>query len=416
MSKKLLIIGHTFPEPTTTAAGSRMLQLVGLFKEEGYEITFASTASRTQQTAIFKDEGIEEVSIRLNDISFDEFVFQLNPSVVLFDRYMTEEKFGWRVAEQCPNALRILDTEDLHFLRRAREEALKKDAPINLHSDTAKRELASILRCDLSLIISEYEMQLLTETFHIPEGILYYVPFLLDPVSEETKRGLPNFDQRKGFMTIGNLMHAPNVDSVKYLKNEVWPAIRKQLPNAELSVYGNYAPKHITEMHNPKEGFHIKGWAKDVDAVMNKARVCLAPLRFGAGLKGKLVDAMRCGTPSVTTNVGAEGISGEFPFGGMISDNLTDFVTHAVQLYLEEDIWLEKQENGFKILCKRFQKDRFSEAFMNMVRILQNNMEEHREEHFLGQVILHHSLQSTKYMSKWIEAKNRGRHFRREED
>src|SRR5690606_37474589 len=115
-------------------------------------------------------QNISVKNIQLNDASFDEFIKELNPEIVLFDRYISEEQFGWRVSENCPDVLKILDTEDLHFLRKAREEAVKKEIPVyeaNLFSETAKRELASILRCDLSLIISEYEMELLQNTFHI---------------------------------------------------------------------------------------------------------------------------------------------------------------------------------------------------------------------------------------------------------
>ena len=217
--KQLLIIGYTFPEPSTTAAGSRMMQLMELFTEENYQITFASTAAVSEKTADLQAQAISLENIKLNDVSFDEFIKKLKPEIVVFDRYITEEQFGWRVSEHCPNALKILDTEDLHFLRKAREEAVKNGKPItaaNLFSETTKRELASILRCDLSLIISEYEMELLQNTFKISPEILYYLPFLVETVSEE--KSFPSFNKRHNFLAIGNLLHAPNVDSVLQLK------------------------------------------------------------------------------------------------------------------------------------------------------------------------------------------------------
>ena len=138
--KQLLIIGHTFPEPSTTAAGSRMMQLIELFKEEKYQITFASTAAVSEKTANLQRQHISIENIKLNDVSFDEFIKKLNPEIVVFDRYITEEQFGWRVSENCPKALKILDTEDLHFLRKARQEAIKDGKPVseaNLFSETA---------------------------------------------------------------------------------------------------------------------------------------------------------------------------------------------------------------------------------------------------------------------------------------
>src|SRR5690606_12663340 len=94
------------------------------------------------------------------------------------DRFVSEEQFGWRVSQECPNAVQILDTEDLHFLRSAREKAFKKKEEINLYNETTIREIASILRCDLSLIISEFEMNLLLNEFHIAPELLYYLPFI----------------------------------------------------------------------------------------------------------------------------------------------------------------------------------------------------------------------------------------------
>src|SRR5210317_758099 len=130
LKKKLLIIGHTFPEPSTTGAGNRMMQLIELFLEEGYDITFASTANASERSVSLDHLGISVQEIHLNQTTFDTFIADLNPSVVMYDRFMTEEQFGWRVAECCPEALRILDTEDLHFLRKAREEAISLKMPI----------------------------------------------------------------------------------------------------------------------------------------------------------------------------------------------------------------------------------------------------------------------------------------------
>ncbi len=402
--KQALIIGHTFPEPDTTGAGSRMMQLLQLFLEEDYQITFASTATVSERTVNLGFYNISVKNILLNDASFDEFINELNPEIILFDRYISEEQFGWRVSETCPKALRILDTEDLHFLRKAREEVVKRDKPIseaNLFSDNAKREIASILRCDLSLIISEFEMELLQTTFKISQNILYYLPFLV----ENTSRKFPTFEMRQHFVAIGNLLHAPNVDAVLQLK-KLWPEIKKQLPAAEVHIYGAYAPQQISQLHNKKEGFLIKGWAKGLETTLKQYRLQLAYIRFGAGLKGKLVDAMCYGLPSVTTEVGAEGLCGNLPFGGMITASTDDFITMAVRLYSEEKTWHEAQQNGFKIIESRFQKHLFSEDFKRQILSLSQNLETHRQHNFIGQVLQHQSLQATKYMSKWIEAKN----------
>jgi spore coat polysaccharide biosynthesis predicted glycosyltransferase SpsG len=124
--KNLVIIGKVFPEPNSTAAGSRMLQLMDLFLTQNYQITFLSTASISENSFDLNSKNIQFQNIVLNDNSFDDLIKKLNPEIVIFDRFTTEEQFGWRVSEQVPNAVKILDTEDLHFLRNAREKALNK--------------------------------------------------------------------------------------------------------------------------------------------------------------------------------------------------------------------------------------------------------------------------------------------------
>ncbi len=408
--KSLLIIGITFPEPTTTAAGGRIMQIIQLFEEEGFEITFASTALPSERSVKFEEIGIRVENIVLNSSSFDAFILKLKPDIVLFDRYNSEEQFGWRVADHCPKAVRILDTEDLHFLRKARQKAVKENIPVakaHLFTEAAKRELASILRSDISLIISEAEMELLRTIFLIPKDLLYYLPFLVEALSKEKIGTLPKYEERDHFITIGNFRHTPNTDSVMFLKKDIWPGIKDRLPEAELHIYGAYAPKHITDLHNETDGFMIRGWTGDVSEVMEKARVCLAPLRFGAGLKGKLLDAMLNGTPSITTSIGSEGMQGEFPFAGMIEDEIDGIVNATVLLYSEKELWLAAQQNGFKIVENRFQKDSFSIAFTQKIKHLQRNLTSHRIQNFIGQILQHQSLQATKYIGKWIEEKSR---------
>jgi glycosyltransferase involved in cell wall biosynthesis len=408
--KKLLIIGFVWPEPKSSAAGSRMLQLVEQFQNQSYAITFASASKTSQNTFDLSSLNVNTQDILLNDSSFDSFISELNPSVVLFDRFMTEEQYGWRVAEQCPDALRLLDTEDFHGLRKAREVALKQNIEVSvehLQNDITKREIASIYRCDLCLIISEAEIDILTNQFKIDSSLLYYLPFLLEPISEEKQKQLPVLEARQHFITIGNFLHAPNYDAILYLKQNIWPLIRQQLPKTELHIYGAYESQKVTQLHNAKEGFIIKGFAEDVNLVMQNAKVCLAPLRFGAGLKGKLVDAMQSGTPSAMSRIAAEGMFGELELNGFVEDNPEEFTRQAVELYTNSQIWKSKQIHGFKVLNERFNKVDFESYFADRIKELQMNLKTHRQNNFIGNLLQHQTLQSTKYMSKWIEEKNR---------
>lgn len=402
--KNLVIIGKVFPEPNSTAAGYRMIQLTDLFLTQNYQITFLSTATISENSFDLSSKNISFQNIVLNDSSFDELIINLNPEIVIFDRFTTEEQFGWRVSEQVPNAVKILDTEDLHFLRNAREKAFKQNKNLehlDLINDVFKRELASILRCDLSLIISEFEMNLLIEKFRIDENILFYLPLFGAVKKPET-----SFSERKNFISIGNFLHEPNWQTVLQLK-KLWKNIKNQLPEAEIHIYGAYATEKVFQLHNEKEGFIIKGRAESVETVFSQAKVLLAPIPFGAGIKGKLLESMQFGLPNVTSAVGAEAMQGNLDWNGFIADNETEFVEKAVLLYQDENLWRKSQENGYKIVENRFKKELFEPHFIHKIQEISENLESHRNQNFLGQILQHHTLQSTKYLSKWIEEKNK---------
>ncbi|WP_299210038.1 glycosyltransferase family 4 protein [uncultured Dokdonia sp.] len=403
---KVFVISSVWVEPQSSAAGSRMLQLIDLLLSKEWEVTYASTASKSEYAVDLTQKGITTTTITLNDPSFDAYIQELQPDIVLFDRFMVEEQFGWRVTQHCPDALRILDTEDLHCLRKARQQAVKENRAFqesDLFSDIAKREIASIYRCDLTLMISEYEMELLQNIFKVPKALLHYLPFLLPSVLGDF---IP-FEERAHFISIGNFLHTPNWDATLVLKQTIWPEIRKAIPDAQLHVYGAYPSDKVFQLHNPKEGFHIKGRAEDAKEVMSKAQVLLAPLRFGAGLKGKFIDAMQCGTPSVTTQIGTEALQGDFTWGGMIEDDFSAFAKAATTLYTDKKVWEIAQDHGRILINNRFQKIDFEDDFYNTIENYKTTLVSHRQQNFTGQMLQHHTLQSTKFMSKWIEEKNK---------
>ncbi|MBE7638877.1 glycosyltransferase [Salegentibacter sp. BLCTC] len=409
---RLLVIGCVWPEPNSSAAGSRMLQLLQFFLGEKYEITFVSTAARSEFAIDLEKMNIASEVIRMNHPSFDELLKQIQPNFVLFDRFMTEEQFGWRVDENCPEAIKILDTEDLHFLRKSRIEAFKKNIPaenIYFDADITKREIASIYRCDLSLIISEAEMELLQNKFEINPRLLYYLPFMLNSISEEEALNLPNYQERNNFISIGNFLHEPNWNAVLYLKEEIWPLIRKELPEAKLIVYGAYPSQKVWNLHNEKEGFIVKGRAETAETVMQQAKVCLAPIRFGAGLKGKLVMAMQSGTPSVTTTMGAEGINGALNWNGFIVNKPELFAAEAVRLYTDEKLWAEAVQNGHAIINSRFKKEKHQQKFATKLAGLIQDKDVNRKRNFVGKMLQYHKHRSTYFMAKFIEEKEKNK-------
>jgi glycosyltransferase involved in cell wall biosynthesis len=406
-SPKLLIIGYVWPEPNSSAAGLRMMTFIQLFLAQGWQLRFASPAQQGEHHVDLEAMGVAADSIALNCQSFDAYVSSFQPDIVLFDRFMMEEQFAWRVEQQCPQALRILDTEDLHFLRHARHAAVKQQRQVEYSdycSDMAKREIAAIYRSDLTVMISQLECRLLIEQFGVPADLLCYKPFMLaEPPSLDS---LPSFEARQHFVSIGNFRHQPNWDAVLQLKQKIWPAIRQRLPQAELHIYGAYPPKKATQLDKPTEGFCIKGWADNAQQVVAEARVLLAPLRFGAGQKGKLVEAMQCGTPSVTTPVGAESMADEGCWPGHVCDNDAAFVDAAVSLYGGEQ-WQSKQRLGRRLLNENYNYKKLSAALLERIEAVRQSLQQHRLANFTGLMLRHHHHKSTQYMAQWIEAKNK---------
>ncbi len=399
------------------------MQLIDCFLEQGWQITFASAATEGEHKADLAALGISEVAIELNNSSFDQFVSELKPDVVLFDQFLMEEQFGWRVEKHCPTALRLLETSDLQSMRHTRHQLVRDrlqgqpdgdlrdlfqmpDAELFTHmavTDLAQREIASIYRCDLSLMVSDKEIELLTRQFGLSPALLHLSPLMLRDIPGQAK----GFDERVHFLTIGNFRHAPNWDAVLWLKNAIWPLIRKQLPGAQLHVYGAYTPPKATALHNAAQGFHIMNWAQDALAVMTDARICLAPLRFGAGIKGKIMDAMLCGTPTITTPVGAEAMNAGLPFPGAIAEDAQSIADHAVRLYQDQAAWLQAQKHGWDVLQARFRFDVHCKTLVERINTLRTHLTAHRSANFTGAMLRHHQHKSTQYMAQWIEAKNR---------
>ena len=246
-------------------------------------------------------------------------------------------------------------------------------------------------------------MNLLLEQFKISSSKLFYLPILFDKLPTS----IPSFEERKDFVFIGNFLHEPNWDAVRELK-KYWTKIKNALPETQLQIYGAYPSQKVFQLHSHKDGFFINGRAESAKEVISKARILLAPLRFGAGLKGKLLEAMSWGTPSITTSIGSEGIidKGE-NWAGIVQDDWNEISADWISLYQNEAIWKSAQETGNSILQNGFMQNDFEGVFIDKITYLLEHLHQHRNENFLGEVLQHHTLQSTKYLSKWIEEKNK---------
>ena len=396
---RIVLIGKTWPEPTSSAAGARTMGLIKACLEVGWEVIFASSALPTKHSIDLDQIGVATKRVAVNDSSFDDWIAGAEPDRVVFDRYMIEEQFGWRVEKSCPNALRILDTSDLHCLRFARGEQLKKGGELELFNEVALREIASIFRSDLTLMISEAEIEILMNVFGVPDTLLFYLPLMVEVGALEFAKR----ETREHFTMIGNYLHEPNWDAVRWCCMEIWPLIRHSLPEAELHIYGAYETDKARQFESPKLGIYLKGRADGALETLAKYRVNLAPLRFGAGQKGKVLDGWLSGTPTVATPIAAESMSGRIDWGCEVTDDPALFSETAVRVYRDNELWHVVQKKGFEIVGDRFLFELWSPRLVEALAGL--NVED-RSGNFIGQILRHHQYRSTEFMSRWIELKN----------
>ena len=404
MSKTLLLIAKNWPEPNSTAAGRRTIDLLSVFADAGYDVHISSAAEETPFQWLPLKDTYQLHKITVNDSAFDHWITHLKPDIVIFDRFVMEEQFGWRVKQQVPNALTILDTSDLHCLRVAREKAFKIGGELNLLNDQAIREITSIIRCDITIMISNVEVELLKQTFGIPDHLLVYLPFLIDINEIDCSS---SFLSRDHCVMIGGFKHEPNRDATRWLKESIWPVLRQRLPkHCEMHVYGGYADHAMNQLNNPRERFFIKGRTEDALETLKQYRVNLAPLRFGAGQKGKILEGWLTGTPTITTPIGAESMTDVESLGYPPTTVVDDFCSVVEKAYYDQEYWQDLQRNGVNILAKNFSRNQFEDRFIQQITGVHQNLSDHRHRNFWGRILWTNQFRASEFMSRWIELKN----------
>ena len=470
--RSVLFVSFLWPEASSSAAGVRTRSLLEAFKAWGWQVHYLACARANEHTESLERSGVTTHRVSPNrGADFEDALDRASPDAVVFDRFTAEEAFSFRVRAARPTAARILDMQDLHALRRARHDAVKRAllggaandggaesesvlraslAAVPAAGDpSVARELAAVHRCDLTLVCSPVEMRLMRDRFGIPASKLAPASFFCERSSSRAGTDLldrDGFVSREGFTTIGTFHHLPNVDAVRWLATEVWPLIREALPDATMRVYGAYPTEAVKQLHKPGAGFLVLGFAESVEAAMEESRVLLAPLRFGAGIKGKIVDAWMHGLPVVTTPIGAEGMrpgedalwsdcsarrikDEEEDWGGRWrSLDAASFARDAVALHEDAGAWERARARGSGLIDELFAGEKnlaavrdatealFVEAeaeFENVreggeTESFSTTLEARRARDYVGGALWHHTLRSTEYFSRWIEMKETG--------
>ena len=326
------------------------------------------------------------------------------------------------------------------------------------HAETAfLRELASIQRSDMTLVCSPFEMELLEHEYHIPKDKLCLAPFFVDSTAlskslslSSTRSVATSNSHPVRFIFCGGFRHAPNADAVDILLQHIWPKIRShdQHPTATLHIYGAFCPSSLKERYNNKSnltGVYIHGYAPSLSDVFcgisndekddsdndsssssssSSRTILLAPLRFGAGIKGKIVDAWTFGVPVVTTPLGSEGmvkttkegsdIDSNERFAGRVASTVDEFVHEAVCLATNNKLYETTRNEGYDAVHRLFPADRnWNHVEQNLSRLLPNDgsnctpsaLQFRRRQDFSRALLWHESSRSTEYLSRWIECK-----------
>lgn len=400
-SSQVLYFVNLWPEPRSSAAGIRTQEMSLFIQRLGYEIVGISPVALSQHSEAWEKNGVRTLSCDPNSSEAAEILKTLSPDLVVYDRFYTEEKYGWRARELWPEALHMIDTSDLHCLRGARQRAHLAGSEVfepteDFFGEDFLREMASLHRADVCLVVSSFELEWLVQRGFEKERICY-LPFSSHADAELKPKG-----DRHGFCFLGNYRHAPNVDAVRWLESELWPALRKRVPTAELHLYGAYPPQAITQFHG-RNGIFSHGFVEDHRQAIARHEVMLAPLRFGAGIKGKILEAWATGTPVLGTPLAFESMGAGFAE----FTNVEGFVDQIQNLQKPEH-WRNHVELGLDRLKNRYDREMIFKIFAEFLAASRLALPQIRKS-LTGRLLRHHGAQSLKYFSAWIEEKNKNR-------
>ena len=336
----ILYIDHYIPEPDRDSGSLRTFGILGILSHMKNKVTFWSDNQKftIPYATELQQKGIEVI---YKNKDFEKFIDERKNlyDVAILVRPYISVKYIDSIKKKMPNCKIIYDTIDLHYLRLSRQASLEnKNDPLQAKM-MKEMELSMMRKSDLSILTSTAEADFLhKEDESLQLAIL--------PNIHTPREKVEDFEGRNNMMFLGGFQHEPNIDAVKYLVKEIWPKIKKRIPDAKLYIIGSNPTTDIKNL--AAEDIIITGFVKDLETFYGQFKVMLAPLRFGAGVKGKITQSLAMGLPVVTTSIGAEGIKAADGKNCLIADNPDDFAKKASQVYSKKELWKTLSENGIK--------------------------------------------------------------------
>jgi GT2 family glycosyltransferase/glycosyltransferase involved in cell wall biosynthesis len=339
--KNILVIDHHLPMPDRDSGSVRMFQILKILYQLGHRVTFLpdNLADMPPYTGELQKRGIQVVHHPYVK-KVRDYLMSHGPmfDVVVLSRCDFARKHVADVRLHAPQSRIIFDTVDLHYLREQREAQLTQDPDVRRKAQ--ERELLEdhlIKEADESWVVSPIEQQILQEKW--PHKSVQVVSNIVD-----VTRSLTPFALRRDWLFIGGFQHRPNIDAVLFFVEEIYPLVRDRLPNAKFYIIGDKAPPEIVALAS--DSIVVAGLQRDLRSFFDSVRLSVAPLRFGAGIKGKINQSMAFGVPVVATSIAVEGMNLTDHEDVLVADEPQDFARALIELYESEELWKRLSENG----------------------------------------------------------------------
>ncbi|OLB03133.1 MAG: hypothetical protein AUH08_01030, partial [Verrucomicrobia bacterium 13_2_20CM_54_12] len=341
--KNILVIDHHVPMPDKDSGSLRMFQILKILRQLGHRITFVpdNLAYEPPYTCELQKRGIEVVYhpyvkkvrdyLLAHGASFD---------VVVLSRCDFARKHIADVRLHAPQSRIIFDTVDLHYLREDSEARLTRDPEMRRKAQEKQQlEHELIDQADETWVVSPVEQELLREKW--PRKSVQLVSNIVDLPGSKTP-----FALRRDYLFIGGFQHRPNTDAILFFVQKIYPLVSEHLGDAKFYIVGGHPPPEIVALAT--ERIIVAGLQKDVRPFFDSVRLSIAPLRFGAGVKGKINQSMAFGVPVVATSLAVEGMELRDREDVLVADDPENFARALIELYKSEELWNRLSENGIE--------------------------------------------------------------------
>jgi len=353
----VVVFDERVPSPDRDAGSLRMLLILKSLAEWSHVIFVPF--NRPQ--GIDYERALWQAGIETADATdYRSLLKNKNISAAIVSRPSMGSTFIHRIRRVNPGVRVVFDMVDTHFLRFQREYEISGEATALSEAKRYRKLERKLAQASDVVWCASLEDKLVMQR-EVPDTRIAVVPTI-----HELRDPGKSFAEREGLLFIGNLAHRPNEDAVLFFLGEVYPLVRKRMPSVRLDIIGDNASTEIKAFDSEK--VRILGYVPDVEPYLRNARVFVAPLRFGAGIKGKVGEAMAHGLPVVTTSIGAEGFGLTHELDVMIGDQPESFAEAVEQLYLRKELWERVAVNSRLRIERHFTPEAVAETINNSIR------------------------------------------------